>query len=257
VLHGCYRGSIPGSAALAGSLTLHRSLGTFERVTLYLAVNQFVMDKHVQSGMLPSKIRVKPNFVWGSPTREGPGDYFLFLGRLAPEKGVATLLSVWNEAARTLLVVGDGPEAGRLRGRAPARVEFVGSVPSSEVPRIIRRARALLVPSMWYEGEPRAVLEAFAAGVPVVVSQIGGLPALVEEGRLGLVVPPGDTDGWARAVERLEDDKESERMGALALRAWQDRHSPERALQELESLYDQAIGLWKADPARSHGVGAG
>jgi glycosyltransferase involved in cell wall biosynthesis len=255
VLHGCYRGSIPASAALAASLTLHRSLGTFEEVTLYLAVNRFVMDKHVQAGLSPSKIRVKPNFVWGMPSREGPGDYFLFLGRLAPEKGVATLLSVWKEAAGRLLVIGDGPEAGRLRAMAPAGVEFGGSVPSSEVPRILRRARALLVPSMWYEGEPRAVLEAFAAGVPVVVSQIGGLPALVEEGRSGLVVPPEDIDGWARAVERLGDDKEAKRMGGFALHAWQDRHSPEKGLHELEMAYDQAIRLWDGGHARSNGAG--
>jgi glycosyltransferase involved in cell wall biosynthesis len=255
VVHACYRGSTAASAALATSLSLHRAIGTFAEVSIYLAVSRFLMDKHVQAGVPASRIRIKPNFAWAMPRRQGPGDYFLYLGRLSREKGVDTLLSVWKEPQGRLVVVGDGPDGPRLRAMAPPDVEFRGAVPPAEVAEVLRRARALLVPSKWYEGEPRAVLEAYASGVPVIVSDIGGLPHLVEHDASGLVVPPRDERAWARAIERLQDDAEAERMGEGAWRAWSDRYSPEKALRELEAVYEDAMRRGTAGSARFAGFG--
>src|SRR5262249_30270757 len=72
VAHGCYRKSTAGSAALAVSLGLHRGLGTFDRVDLYLAVSEFVRAKHVDAGLSAERILTKPNFVWPSQRRDGP-----------------------------------------------------------------------------------------------------------------------------------------------------------------------------------------
>ena len=96
VRYRCYRGSRLGSGALAGSLGLHRALGTFDDVRRFLAVSDFVRAKHVEAGFPPEQIKVKPNFSWPLPRREGPGEYFLYLGRLSPEKGVPTLLEAWR-----------------------------------------------------------------------------------------------------------------------------------------------------------------
>ena len=85
VVHRCYRGSAAGSAALAASLGLHRRAGTFRHVAAFLAVSEFVRDKHVEAGMDAGRIRVKPNFVAPMPRRAGPGGDFLYLGRLSPE----------------------------------------------------------------------------------------------------------------------------------------------------------------------------
>jgi glycosyltransferase involved in cell wall biosynthesis len=237
VLHRCYRDSHLGSAVMATSLTLHKAARSFGGVATYLAVSSFVRDKVVQAGLPAERVMVKPNFAWPAERRTGGGDYFLYLGRLYREKGVDTLLEAWRSAPGRLLVVGDGPEAGRLRAMAPARVEFVGEVAAAEVAAIVRGARAMLVPSRWYEAAPRGILEAYAAGVPVVATDLGALPELVADGVTGLLVAPESPSAWAQAAERLLSDEESERLGEGAWQAWRDRFSPERGLDSLTAVY--------------------
>ena len=239
----CYRGSALGSGVLAASLTAHRRFGTFDCVTRYLAVSEFVMRKHLEAGIIPGHlIVVKPNFSWPAPAREGPGEYYLFLGRLAPEKGVDTLLSAWGgRVPGRLVIAGHGPEASRLRRAAPKGVEFRGPVAASEVPALMAGARALLVPSRWYEAAPRTIIEAYAAGVPVLASDIGALRDAVEDGVTGYLVPPEDAGAWAGAAERLADDGESERLGEGGRSRWMQRHSPERGLEGLVSTYREAL----------------
>jgi glycosyltransferase involved in cell wall biosynthesis len=249
VWHRCYRGSALGSAALATSLSLHRALGTFDRVSRYLAVSDFVRRKHVEAGLDPTVIAVKPNFVWPMTARRGPGEYFLYLGRLAQEKGVDTLLAAWalGQPLGRLLIVGDGPEAATLRAAAPAGVEFRSQVAAEDVPSILASARALLIPSRWYEAAPRTITEAYAAGVPVLASDIGALPEAVEAGSTGHLVPVDDPHAWAEAVRRLGDDAESERLGARARRLWSERFTPQHGLAGLEAEYAEAVAARGVD----------
>ena len=95
---------------------------------------------------------------------------------------------------------------------------------------MLQRARALVLPSICYEGQPRTILEAFAAGVPVIASRMGGLPELVVDGTSGRLVGPEDGDGWRAAVEQLSDDAQAEQLGAGALRLWHERYSPSVAI---------------------------
>lgn len=241
VRYKCYRGSAAGSAALATSLTLHRSAGTFDRVTRFFAVSGFVRQKYVDAGFGPERVRVKANFSWEAPRRDGAGDYFLYLGRLAPEKGVDTLIQAWRTAPGKLLVVGDGPDAASLRRDAPPGVEFLGEVQASHVAAIVAKARALLVPSKWYEAAPRGIIEAYAAGVPVLAGRIGALVEAVEDNVSGLLLPFDDADAWAKAAERLMDGSEAERLGAGAFATWEQKFSPARGLAGLEAAYEEAL----------------
>ena len=241
VVHRCYRGSLPGSAALAISLSVHRALRTFDRVALYLCVSQFVRRKYIEAGFPAHRLTVKSNFAWPTARREGPGDHFLFVGRISPEKGLHTLLDAWTRTSAKLLVVGDGPDADRLRGIAPKNVEFVGTVAQQRVADFLRGARALLLPSLWYEAQPRVILEAYAAGVPVIASRIGGIPDLVLEDRSGYLAEPDEVAEWASAVERLLDDRQAKQLGDGAYRLWTDHYSPKRALGALEDAYRRAL----------------
>jgi glycosyltransferase involved in cell wall biosynthesis len=240
VVHRCYRGSALGSAALGTSLALHRRAGSFDRVGTFLAVSEFVREKHIQAGFDPDRIVVQPNFVQPMERRSGPGEYFLFLGRLSHEKGLDRLLPQWGDVPAKLIVVGEGEERDRLGELARGDVEFRGAVDPSRVSGLLGRARALVLPSICYEGAPRTVVEAFAAGVPVIANALGGLPGVVREGS-GLLVPPGDPRGWVDAANRLLDDDTSQLLGAGAYREWQSRFSPEQAVTGLENAYNQVI----------------
>lgn len=242
VAHRCYRGSSLASASVATSLVTHRSLHTFDRVDRFLAVSDFVREKHVRAGIAAERIEVAPQFAWPTTPREGPGEYFLYLGRLMENKGAATLVNAWSERLGRLLVVGDGPQMDYLRSVAPPSVELRGLVPAGAVPALLRGARALLVPSLVYDAAPRAIAEAYAAGVPVLASRIGGLPEVVRDGETGMLIAPGAPDEWTAAIERLADDDEATRLGAGALRLWSERHRPEQSLDRLESAYSAAMG---------------
>jgi glycosyltransferase involved in cell wall biosynthesis len=242
VAHGCYQGSVSASAVLASSLVLHKAIGTYNLIRLYIAISDFVRQKHVEGGLSMEQIIVKPHFAWAAEPRQGPGEYYMYLGRLSAEKGVATLLEAWRHVKAKLLIVGDGPEALRLRAAAPANVEFRGTVDPQAVPELMRGARAVLSPSVSHEGAGKVVLEAYAAAVPVLVSRAGGLPEVVHDELTGLVLPPSDPEAWAQAADRLLDDSESERMGRSAWELWSNRYSPEQGLHNIESAYRQALG---------------
>jgi glycosyltransferase involved in cell wall biosynthesis len=249
VVLGCYRESVLGSAAIASSLVLHRAIGSFDAVTRFLAVSDFVKSKYVEAGIPAERIGVKPNFTWPVSRRKGPGDYFLFVGRLSPEKGLMTLLDAWRERSPgTLIVAGDGPLANELRREAPSNVEFLGSVPHAEVPSLLASARALVVPSRCYEAAPKAIIEAFAAGVPVIAARIGGLEGIVQDGTCGVHVANDRPTAWLSATEQLLDDRESERLGEAAFRTWQGLYSPAVGLRRLEAAYRGAVAARYGQP---------
>jgi glycosyltransferase involved in cell wall biosynthesis len=239
VLHRCYRNSALGSATLATSLSLHRAVHTFDRPVHFLAVSEFVRSKHIQAGWDPERISVQPNFVPSMPRRRQPGRYFVFVGRLSPEKGLDRLLPQWHRVPGKLVIVGDGDERARLESLATGDVEFRGSIDPSDVPAVLAGARALLLPSICYEGAPRTVVEAFACGVPVIVNAMGALPTIVPR-TAGIVVAPSEPDGWVGAAARLLDDGVSERLGVGALAEWEKRFSPAQALRGLEAAYHAA-----------------
>jgi len=256
VVHRCYRGSVLGSAALATSLTLHRLAHSFERVARYLAVSEFVKSKYVEAGWPAGRIVVKPNFADRAAGREGPGGDFVYVGRLSPEKGLAGLLPIWARCEARLLVIGDGPERAALEAVAPANVRFAGEVPKEQVAEYLRAARALVLPSICYEGAPRTVVEAFAVGVPVIASRRGALPGIVTDGVTGRLAEPGNAPAWEAAVNELSDDRVSVRMGAAAAREWEERYSPRRSAEALEAVYAAVLDRGSA-PARGESVTSG
>ena len=241
VRYRCYRNSTLASGSLAASLSIHRALRTFEQVKLFLAVSGFVRAKHIAGGFAPERIVVKPNFAWPTERRRGAGEFFLYLGRLSPEKGLHGLLKAWPRKAGRLVLAGDGPEHRRLREVAPPEVEFRGPLGPQEAAETLRRARALVLPSLSFEGSPRTVPEAYAAGVPVVASRSGALPELVDHGVTGLLALPGDPSSWRDAIGSLSDDREVKRLSDGAWQAWRERYSPERGLEALEASYQQAL----------------
>ena len=247
VKHRCYRSSFGASAALAGSLTLHRSLGSFNGIVLFDAVSGFVADTLVQGGLDASRVRIRRHFAWPVPRRQGPGSYFLVLGRLSSEKGFDVVVRGWNQRER-LLVAGDGPEKDRLMSLASPGVQFLGRVDPDSVPALLARCRALLMPSR-AETAGRAAIEAMAAGVPVIGHRIGGLPEHVAHGESGLLVESRTPGEWASALHRIQDDALSIKLGNGAFSRWQTEFSPEVALPRLEALYADALGLapWSRD----------
>ena len=172
--------------------------------------------------------------------READPPEVLFVGRLAPEKGVRELA----EAARglNLIAVGDGP----LR---PLLSSARGFAPHTEVERLLARAAVFVLPSH-REGLPMALVEAMAHGRAVVATPVGGVPSLVEHGRTGLLVPPGDAGALRAALDRLLADSElRRRLGGAARARVMELCSWDRVVDETLAAYDAALES-RLDPHR-------
>jgi glycogen(starch) synthase len=147
-----------------------------------------------------------------APSWDVPGPVVLFLGRLHRQKGVDVLLRAFTSMpGATLVLAGDGPERGRLERLAHelglrSRVRFLGFVPHDRVPGLLRSSDVLVLPSR-YEELGTAMVEGMYAGLPVVASDTGGVPELVEHDGSGLLVPPGQPAPLADAMNRLLGDK--------------------------------------------------
>jgi glycosyltransferase involved in cell wall biosynthesis len=168
---------------------------------------------------LRQPVEVIPN---ATPVPDAPSTLerrMLYVGRLAREKGIDMALphmvAIAVAAGWQVDVAGDGPLAASLRRSYPS-VRFHGSVAPAP---LYARAGALIVPSIWPENAPLAVLEGMSYGLPVVASAAGGIPELAEDGESALLFAPGDGDGLQSALQRVVDDPVLGRMlGAAARR---------------------------------------
>lgn len=232
IVHRCVRGGVAPSTAAFLESTFHRWHGTLERgIRLFVAPSRFLATKIVEMGFRGS-VRVVANGldVDELPAAAAPGEGYLFAGRLSREKGVPTLLdAIGSTPGARLSVAGEGPERTSLERQAeavaPGRVEFLGALPRAQLLARMRAARAVVLPSVWYENAPMSALEALASGVPVVASAIGGLPEIVRDGETGLLFPAGSADGLAAHLRLLESDPAlARRLGAGGRRLVEKDH---------------------------------
>jgi glycosyltransferase involved in cell wall biosynthesis len=262
LLHSCYRDSRAATAAVVTMLTAHRALGTWSReVDTYISLSDFSRRKLIACGLPADKIVVKPNFVSPDPgPGSGGGGYAIFVGRLSAEKGVGTLLDAWRQLNGTLplKIVGDGPLAPSVRAAIADTdaVEWLGSLPSEAVYRLIGEAMMLVVPSECYETFGRVIVEAFAKGTPVIASAHGSMAELVEEGVTGLQFKPGSADELASAVRRLISDPAGwARMRRAARQAYVAKFTAAANYSALMTIYEQCLAK-RAAPGHAEEISA-
>jgi glycosyltransferase involved in cell wall biosynthesis len=249
VVHACYRDSRLATAAVASMLAVHRAMGTWQRkVNVYVALTEFAKRKFVEGGLPVEKIVVKPNFMVRDPgLRNGLGEHVLFVGRLSEEKGPQVLLRAWTRLGGRipLKIAGDGPLHGEVRreigGKGLDGVELLGRVSSEEITGLLHGARFLIFPSVWFEGFPMAIAEAFACGVPVIASRLGSMAEIVTEGKTGLHFTAGDAQDLAAKVEwAWTHPAELGEMGRAARAEYEAKYTPEKNYELLMEAYELA-----------------
>jgi glycosyltransferase involved in cell wall biosynthesis len=245
-LNRCIKGSLALSGLVMVEAYVHRALRLYEKnVDRFVVPSRFLLDKLVDWGFARERFVHIPNFVDLERFKpaSGGGRRFVYCGRLDRLKGVETLLRAAAAARQSLAIAGSGPDEARLRGIAAqtgSDVVFTGHLGKAALLGLIREARAVVVPSEVPENAPLAVLEAYAAGRPVIGAANAGIPELIREAETGALFPAGDVAALAETLARFAALPESRiaAMGAAG-RAWVEKDfSPAVYLQRQLDLYD-------------------
>lgn len=233
---------------LAGGLAERRALAAADMV---IALTAAAADRLAGEGIPPSRIQVIPPgydphlFAAAAPDpfpdlgRPRVG----YIGRIAPQKDVGTLISAFGRVTgpACLLIVGDGPgrRAAEQQARPLARpVRFTGFAPHARIPAVLQHID-LLVLATRYEELPSALIEAMAAGLPVIASRVGGIPALIDHDVNGLLVPPGDAAALAAAISRVLTEPDTAARLATAARQTAQRYAWPALARQVAAVYLQ------------------
>lgn len=243
--HRCVKGSLPLSAVIMLETSVHRLLGSYsQHVDRFVVPSRFYLEKLVEWGWPRERFSYVPNFVdVGHLRPKGlPGKAFVFFGRLGPEKGLVTFVRALALAGVKGWFVGTGPEEAKLRELAAqtgADVEFLGYRTGESLFDAIRGARAMVLPSEWYENAPMSVMEAYALERPVIGADIGGIPELIRVGETGAVFPSGDAAALAARMTEFmrKSDDEVLSMGKAGRRWVEEDFTAVRYRERLIDLY--------------------
>ena len=244
----CQDGSLARSVVAMMELELAKRKKWREAVGLHLAPSRFLADKVVEHGMPRESVRQQDySLRVGQVLKKSDSvePYALYAGRLSKEKGVGTLLEAVNRIpGLSLRIAGTGPIEPELRRTVESsemgdRVHFLGYLNEFELEGAVNSAAFTVVPSEWYENQPFAVLESFAASTPVVGSRMGGIPELVRENETGFLFHAGSVDDLSETLERAWTHKDLAGLGASA-RDWVvERFDPNRHIERLVSIYNE------------------
>lgn len=239
----CFKESVPASA-LAWVEALKWNRKRLERNThAFICPSIFMRNQMLKGGYNAHKLHVLNNFI--DPVKleamkklagEPKEDYYTYIGRLSEEKGLETLLKVARELPYKLKIAGGGPLKQKLIHEYRSdNIEFLGRLDAVEVSRLLAHSRLLIQPSEWYENNPLSTIEALCAGVPVVGSQIGGIPELIDPSN-GLTYPWGDKLELEQCLKSILGGSYPFDYKAISAKA-QERFSGETHLRHLEKIY--------------------
>ena len=239
-----YRNSFVGSIGAACMVEFHRWRGTWEtKVDRFIALTEFAKRKFVEGGLPAEKVEVKPNATRVdlklpfNAKRHGA----LFVGRLSQEKGIEVLIDAWQAIEYPLRVAGTGP-MGNFLDRAGDALMPLGSLTPKSVRSEMEKAAFLVMPSVWYETFGMVIIEAFAAGLPVIASNHGSMSEIVEEGETGLLFRAGDSLDLAAKVRwAVAHPDEMQKMGANARRVYEQKYTAEANYCSLMRVYEAVL----------------
>jgi len=245
----CFRDSYSLSALYALSIGMNRLGGLLRKIDGFICLTEFSRHKLLEIGLPESKLFVKPNFIDSSVAiaKPGTGEYVLYLGRLSAEKGLWTLVRAFEKLKSIKLkIVGTGPLEHELRAylqdRAVKNIELLGFKQGIQKWQILLNSIFLVVPSEWYETFCMVALEAYVAGKPVVASNLGSLPYVVEDGKTGILFKSADPDDLADKIRYfVSNTTEVTRMGIRGRELAETKFCPDENYKMLMNIASRVL----------------
>lgn len=244
-LNRCLHDSLAVSSLVMLESAVHKSMGLYKRnLDRVVVPSRFFSNKLQEWGWDEEQLIYIPNYVDADlfePVYE-PGDYILYFGRLAPEKGLKTLLTANAKSGSRLKIVGTGPIEESLKQYAQeigGSVEFLGFCDKQSLWPIVKGSKAVILPSEWYENAPMSLLEANALGKVVIGASIGGIPELIDDKVTGFLFESGNPDQLAEIlieIGSMSDHRLAE-MGREARKHVAGKFTIDQYSRAMEQLY--------------------
>ncbi len=246
----CHKGSAVASAMIAVESSLHRLTRIHEKhIDLFHVPSHFMGRKFDEAGVGNGKVRhlfYTINMADFEP-HVCQGEYLLYFGRLADEKGILTLLQASKDYPNApLYIVGDGPQRPELEAYVSkhtlGNVKFLGLKSGEELESLVKNARVIIVPSEWYDNSPLVIYESFAYGKPVICSRMGGMPELVDHNENGFHFDAGEAQQLTELMARIWEKPElAVQFGKAARQKAENEFDPQVHYETMFDWYQELI----------------
>ena len=240
VKYKCYRNSYMATAMQARVIQHHRNKGTWEHmIDRYVCLTDFHKQKLVSGGLPAEKISVKPNFFAESGLPIEQEDFFLFVGKIDDYKGLQDLLHLFRHNDQSKFILIGKSEQPEMFDEF-ANVNYLGEQGREVVLEHMRKCKAVIFPSLYYEGMPMVLLEAFSHKKPVISRDRGAMSSMVIEGHNGKKYE--DVSDLVKLVALFDkDDDLVSKLGANAYTEYLEKYSQEQGYKNLITLYEAVI----------------
>lgn len=255
VQHSCYRSSKVQTALVAFMTWFHRKIKTFQLPDAYIALTEFQKSRFIP--FLPKeKIFVKPNYLEKPILKDDTdvlaqitqlGDYYLYVGRIEKVKGIFVMLEAFkNMPDRKLVILGSGPEDEAVRTfikeYSCSNISFLGFTPHEKALLYLSHAKAMLLPTLWYEGFPMSIVESMALGIPVIASDSANIASILEHKKHGYLFQTGNSVDLCDGIRWIAAD--ADRMREIqnnCLDTFENLYTPEVSYQKLMNIYKNEL----------------
>jgi len=245
---GVYQNSKIITLWLATSAAINQIRKTWNIPDRYIVLGNNAKDVFLASRYrhLAEKMRIKPNFCFPYPEKQKePGNYYLYVGRLSPEKGIQVVLNAFSKTGLPLKIIGSGPLEAEIKTYSGKykNIEFLGIKDKDEVYSLISCAAAVIFSSIWFETFGMVIIEALACGTPVIASAIGEAKNLIQHKVNGLLFEAGNENDLLEKMLYYQALPVEDKLlyKANALKAYQDNYTPEINLKQLVDIYQEII----------------
>lgn len=197
----CIHGSILKSLLGTAEAKIYNKNNIYDRIDSIICCSEFIKTKLDTNPVFKNKTIALHNFIDKVEDKQAnKKDYVLYFGRFAKEKGIEVLMQANNV---NFICAGSGPLEDEVN--SASNLENIGFKSGEELETLIREAKCSVYPSIWYENCPFSVMESIMYGTPVVASNIGGIPELIENGKTGYLFEPGNHEALVEAINKIDD----------------------------------------------------
>ena len=238
----CYQKSFFKTLLVFLVYRIHSFIGTFALSNIrYIFLTSQIKKKYTSSVInINNNLHVKPNFTYDRGWQQKKHNYFLFMGRLSEEKGITLLLNAFSHLKHNIVIIGDGPLKKNVISSCEANknIKYLGKKNNADVIEILKKAKALIVPSIWHEVMPMTIIEAFACGCPVLASNFGSMKSMVKEDYNGYLFNMNNKKSLINCVNKYEKNFSNE-MIINARKTFTEHYSRQKQYKALIKIIKQ------------------